>query len=396
MSGPAPSKGWALRRLAQVMSADVRARLRPRVATGPAEVPRSLQRVGPEWLTAVLCGAVRGACVGSVRRLSASTGTTSRGRLEIGYNEAGTAAGLPTRLFVKCTVTLAQRVMLGLGGFIQGEPGFYSQIRPELDIEAPKGYFAAADTRSWRSVVVIEDVLSTRQASFWRPDIRITRRQIENLLAACAAWHGALWDSPRLARWTWLRTPGEHMALIDALIGLADRTRAGTARAGEVIPASLRGRQADLFAAMRRSMDLASTGPRTYLHGDLHVANTYLTGDGSMGVCDWQTGLQGSWAFDYANIVTTALAIEDRRAWERDLLDFYLERLVAASGLRISPAQGWQAYRRSTLYPYFAWVYTLGRSRFQPSFQPPETSLLMIERIAAAIEDLGTLEAFGR
>lgn len=394
MSRSAPSKGWALRRLVEVASADVHDRLRRRPSS-PREVPHSPREIGPEWLTATLCPETPGARVASVREIGGSRGTTTRTRLQITYNQPGTQAGLPTRLFVKGTTTLAQRVMLGLGGFIQSEPAFYTHLRPELDIEAPHGYFAAGDARSWRSVVIMEDVAGTRQATFWQPAIRITRPQIEDLLAAAATWHGALWEDPRLTGWTWCRTPADHMALIDALLGLADRTRAGTNRAGHVIPAGLRGRRGDLLAAMRASMALASCGPRTYLHGDLHIANTYMTGDGAMGVCDWQTGLRGSWAFDYAYLVSTALAIEDRRAWEGDLLDFYLERLAAAGGQRIPRAQAWDAYRRSTVYPYFAWVYTVGRSRLQPSFQPVEIGLTMIQRIAVAIEDLGTLAALG-
>jgi hypothetical protein len=395
MSGSAPSKGWALRRLGQVTAGDVRELVRRRPAAELREVPHSLREIGPQWLTAVLCREAPGARVTSVRPIGVSAGTTTRARLQIAYNDTGTAAGLPTQLFLKGTITRAQRVMLGLGGFIHGEPGFYTHIRPGLDIETPRAYFVAGDARSWRSVVVMEDVVSTRQAAFWRPGIRTTRRQIEDLLAAAATWHGALWDSPRLTGWTWLRTPAEHMALIDALVGLADRTRTGTKRASHVIPASLRGRQADLFVAMRRSMALASRGPRTYLHGDLHVANTYLTGDGVPGVCDWQVGLQGSWTFDYGYLLAAALETEDRRAWEHDLLDFYLERLGAAGGQRIPRTQAWEAYRRSTLYPYFAWVYTLGRSRLQPSFQPTETSLVMLQRISAAIDDLETLDALG-
>ncbi len=395
MSRSAPTKGWALRRIGQVIAADVRERVGRRRAAGPVEVPRSLPAICARWLTAALCPEDSGAEVVSVRPLGASAGTTTRIRIEVGYNEAGTTAGLPTRVFVKCTTRLAQRVMLGLGGFIQGEPGFYTEVRPGLEIEAPRGYFATADVQSWRSVVVMEDVLSTRRATFWQPGVRTTRQQIEGLLSAAATWHGALWDDRRLAGWSWLRTPADHMALIDGLIGLADRTRAGTARASGVIPAALHGRQADVFAAMRRSMGLATVGPRTFLHGDLHIANTYLTGEGIPGVCDWQTALQGSWAFDYAYLVTTALDTEDRRAWESELLDFYLEHLAAAGGARVPRARGWEAYRRCTLYPYFAWLYTVGRSRLQPSFQPSRTGLLMIQRIATAIDDLGTLAALG-
>jgi hypothetical protein len=183
------------------------------------------------------------------------------------------------------------------------------------------------------------------------------------------------------------------MRVIDALIGLADRTGVGTERARAVLPHAMVTRRADLYAAMRRSMALASRGSRTYLHVDLHIANTYLTGDGRLGIADWQIGLQGSWAYDFGYLLATALEPNDRRAWERDLLELYLDRLAAAGGEAIPWERAWLAYRQATFYPYFAWVYTLGRSRLQPKFQPDEVSLLMTERIATAIVDLDSFGA---
>jgi hypothetical protein len=359
------------------------------------DVPRSPADVSAEWLTAVLCGGTPGARVSAVRAGRGSVGTTTRRALEVTYNDAGTAGGLPTRLFVKCTTTIAQRLMLGLGGLIAGEPGFYMHVRPTLEIEAPNGYFGALDARSWRSIVVIEDVASTRGARFWQPRTAVSREQVEELLANAAVWHGALWDSARLREWPWLKTPADQMRVIDALIGLANRTGAGAERARAVIRPGLLRRQGDLYAGMRRSMQILSHGPPTYLHGDLHIANTYFTDHGRAGICDWHVGLRGSWAHDYAYIVATALEVEDRRRWERDLLDLYLDRLAAAGGEAITEEKAWLAYRQATLYPYFAWVYTIGRSRLQPSFQPSEVSLAMIERISAAIDDLDSLNAVG-
>jgi hypothetical protein len=285
--------------------------------------------------------------------------------------------------------------MLGLGGLIEGEPGFYTRVRPALEIEAPAGYYGAVDPRSWRSVVIAEDVAATRGARFWDPQFAVTRVRIEDLVGAVARLHGALWDDPRLAQWRWLKTPAEQMRLIEALIGLADRTGVGARRAGAVIPPALRGRGDDLFEGMRRSMTLLSQGPRTYLHGDLHIANTYLTREGRMGIADWQVGLKGGWAYDVAYLLATALEVADRRAWERDLLELYRQRVVEITGQEIEHDAAWAAYRQATFYPYFAWVYTLGRSRLQPSFQPDEISLMLIERIAAAVDDLDSFGAVG-
>lgn len=390
-----PTKASAARHAARVLLAVGRERVARAPAVTVEEVPRSPQEIGVDWLTAVLCARAPGASVTSVRAAGGNSGTTTRRALELTYNDVGVAAGLPTRLFAKCTTTLAQRLMLGLGGFLHGEPGFYTLVRPELAVEAPMGYFGAVDGRSWRSIVLLEDVTATRGASFWQPSNHITRDQIENLLSSAAGWHGMLWGSARLAGWRWLKTPAQQMRLIDALIGLANRLPAGAQRASGVIPPRLQERQADLYAAMRRSMAMASRGTPTYLHGDLHIANTYVVPDGRMGVVDWQVGLQGSWAHDYSYLVATALQIDDRRAWEQELLDFYLERLALAGGDRIPRDKAWSAYRSALLYPYFAWVYTLGRSRLQPNFQPGRVSLTMIERISTAIDDLDSLRVAG-
>lgn len=358
-------------------------------------LPRSPAEITPQWLTGAILPRGTPGRVASVSPLGGSTGTTTRRTLRITYEDVGEATTPPRWLFVKCTNALGQRLMLGLGGLIHGEPAFYAHIRPRLSIEAPLGYFGAVEERSWRSLVVLEDVAHTRGAVFWDPTAQITREHMQDVLEQAAIWHGALWESPLLASWTWLRTPAEQMRMIDSLIGLADRRGAGVERAGEAIPESLRARQGDLHTALRCSMEILSREPRTYLHGDLHAANTYVTREGRVGICDWQVGLHGSWAHDVAYLMATALTVEERRSWERELLDHYRDRLAAAGGPALSSEEAWLSYRRSLFYPYFAWVYTLGRSRFQPAFQPQPVSLTLIGRIARAIEDLDSLAAVG-
>lgn len=393
---PRPTKVWALRRVAQVLALEAIGWARAPDSPTTAGLPRSPADITPQWLTAVLCRDRPDVRVASVTPLAGSAGTTTRGTLGLTYDAPPGHPGLPERLFVKCTSAVAQRLMLGLGGVIHGEPAFYAHVRPGLAIEAPAGYFGAVNGRTWRSVLLLEDVIHTQGARFWQPESRVTRGQIEDLLRQAAGWHGALWESPRLGAWPWLRTPAEQMRVIDALIGLADRRPAGYDRARAVIPPGLQARQAEIHGALRSSMAAASRGPQTYLHGDLHVANTYLTSSGGMGICDWQVGLRGSWSHDVAYLLATALDPEDRREWDRELLGLYLEHLAAAGGPPLSEDEAWLAYRRALLYPYFAWVYTLGRSRLQPQFQPDSVSLTMIGRIAAAIEDLDSLAALGR
>ncbi|MHB8690539.1 MAG: phosphotransferase [Solirubrobacteraceae bacterium] len=399
-AGPAPaftppSKRWALVRTGEVLASGVRERVSRTHAVGAADVPRSPDEITPEWLTAVLCAGTPGARVLTATAPGGSIGTTTRKSLYVTYNDAGDAAGLPAFLFAKCTTALMQRLVLGLGGFIDGEPGFYNYVRPALRIEAPHGYYGRVDPGSWRSVVLMEDVAATRGATFWRPSTKITRSRIEDLLANMAVWHGTYWDNPKLRELKWLKTPTDHLRVIDSLIGMEKRSLVGAERGRSVIPPALRDRQRDLYLGMGRSLELSSRAPHTYLHGDLHVGNTYVTDSGAMGIGDWQIGLRGGWAYDFAYLVASALDVEDRRSWEHELLDFYLERLAAAGGAIFTRDDAWQAYRQATFYPYFAWVYTIGRARLQPKFQPDEISLPVIERTAAAIDDLESLAAVG-
>lgn len=366
-------------------------RPQPRV---PSDVPASAADVNPAWLTAVLCQGHPQAKVESVALTGGSTGTSSRQGLRVSYNAAGQEAGLPTRLFSKATSQYTQRLVLGLAGVLPGEPGFYGQIRPGLDIEAPRGYYGAHCPDSWRSFVLMEDIVASKNVTFCDPKTHIGREQIEDLLANMANWHGALWNSPRFAGdLAWLRSPQQFGAGIDALIGMQKRSLIGARRAAQVIPEALLPRQPELYAALQKSLALLSRGDTTLLHGDSHVGQTYQTQDGRMGFGDWQIVQRGGWGYDYAYTLATSLTVDDRRRWEEPLLKFYLNELARRGGPRLDFDTAWLTYRQSLIYPYFAWVYTIGAGALQPNMQPRDICLLNIERTAAAIQDLGAIEA---
>ena len=40
---------------------------------------------------------------------------------------------------------------------------------------------------------------------------------------------------------------------------------------------------------------------------------------------------------------------------------------MSSAEFDLSARAAWDAYRQSTFYPYFAWVYTIGRARLQPA-----------------------------
>ncbi|GGK97106.1 aminoglycoside phosphotransferase family protein [Nocardia jinanensis] len=356
-------------------------------------IPMRESEVDAQWFNRVLTADCPGAKVESFDIAEADAGTTSRWKATIRYNETGRRAGLPEHLFAKTTLTFTQRLTQYLAHALPGEPGFFQHLRPGLDIEAPRGYFGAADTRTGRSLTLLEDVSATRQAHFCTPLERVTREQMEDLLANMARWHGHYWQSPRLNAHDWLKTPGAHFRNFDRLLGMRKRAEVGLKRAPEIVPDTLPAVQDELYDACGRALSIAGQGPHTLLHGDPHIGNAYICADGSMGFTDWQLVMRGSWAFDVAYTITSGLEVADRRAWERELIAFYVDRLCAAGGPALSSEAAWLAYRQQSLYPYFAWMITIGRSALMPEFQPAEVCRAIVHRTATAIMDLEALRA---
>jgi hypothetical protein len=368
-------------------------RVRPQPLRTVADVPRTPDDATPEWLTLCLCGEHPGAAITAIENLGGSSGTSTRRRLRLTYNEAGRAAGLPEHLYAKTTTTVTQRLILGLTGIIEVEGQSYERALPLVEIEVPRGYFSSFDKGSWRSFVVTEDVAATRGAEFCTPQTELTLAQVKELLSAMATWHGTLWEHPVLEG-GWLQTTAERQAALSQFLDWGKRSAVGFKRAGAAVPAFALERHDEAVEAFARSMALGSVGPKTFLHGDPHCGgNFYVTAAGRMGWADWGVCLRGSWGYDYAYFIAASLPRERRREWERELLAHYLEELAKAGGEAPEFEDAWLTYRQQTIYPMVAWAAVYGHGPLQPDSQPPEFCVPIIQRAAEAVEDLDALGA---
>ena len=366
---------------------------RPR-ATRASDVPFSPEAITPEWLTAVLCGADAKARVLDATPLGGSVGTSTRQAFELALNEEAIASGVPARLFVKSTPALAQRLLLGLSKVIWGEVGFYQSFRRNVDLEAPVGYFAAALPRSLRSIVVMEDVVATKGASFNSNGDAVSQLEMAGLLEGLATLHGRYWAVSGLQReHPWLRDTPTYLRDNDQMIDMKHWGAIGTEIAGALVPRSLRGRMDDVWRGILTCNAEAARRPATILHGDAHIAQTYKTCEGRMGLSDWQVLLHGEWAWDVSYIMSTGLEIEDRRAWEKALLRHYLDRLARAGGPQLAFDDAWRLYRQNILYAYTAWAFTIGYNGAVRVVQPELTTSRLVKRTAQAIEDLDSISA---
>ncbi|AXK86079.1 Phosphotransferase enzyme family protein [Nocardia farcinica] len=357
------------------------------------DVPVSGETITPEWLTAVLCRDVPGAEAVSFETADGSVGTSTRVAIRVQYNETGAVAGLPTRLFAKTTTAFSQRILLGGGKMIDGETRFFRDFRPQVEMEAPIGYWGAADAGSWRSIALMEDIAATRGAQFIEPNARIGRDQMEDLVRNLARLHRTFWTHPDIAV---LKTTTEALQAYLAAIDMKKRCAVGLRRAASVVPEALHGQSERLWAGVARAIDIATDEmPQTLLHGDPHIGQTYRTDTGRMGFVDWQVVMRGGWAHDFAYTVNSGCEPADRREWDRELLTAYLDELGELGGKAPSFDEAWLAYRQQSMFAYAAWAFTIGRAAYQPKMQSEETCLTLLRRITTAIDDHDSLGALG-
>jgi len=139
---------------------------------------------------------------------------------------------------------------------------------------------------------------------------------------------------------------------------------------------------------------LNSSGTPTLLHQDVHQGNWLRDADGRLGLYDWQAVARGEWALDFAYAMSVNLQIEDRRAWERELLERYLWRL-GEEGVQNPPPfeQAWLRYRQQPFHVVIFSLLTIGAGRFQPAMQPKDYMARCWERIAIFLDDHDSLDS---
>ncbi|WP_205696536.1 phosphotransferase [Conexibacter sp. SYSU D00693] len=354
------------------------------------EVPPSADALTDTWLTAALCREVPGAHVVGHELVGGSDGTSSRRALRVRYDAAGQEAGLPTALFTKSAATLQSRLLLVLSGVTQGETTFYRDLRPQLPrLRSPRAFHAASDERTGRSIVVLED-LAAGGWSFPDPMAdTVSRRDAEDMVDEMAYYHATFWGRPP----TGLATTLEMQERLNAL-GMYRRAEIGIERSREVMPPAVYARKAQLLPTTMRALALNGTGTPTVLHQDVHQGNWLRDPGGRMGLYDWQATARGEWALDVAYALCVNLPVDDRRAWERELLERYLQRL-GDEGVSAPPTfdEAWLRVRQQPFHVLIFALFTIGAGRLQPDMQPKDYMLRCLRRITAAIDDWGSLDS---
>jgi hypothetical protein len=366
-----------------------------RKAIGPEDLPIDYEAITPEWLTHFLCKDHPDAKVVSYSLSEKDNGSTNRRRIFVKYNDAGIAANLPKSVFCKSSCELTNRISLGLSGAALGEVTFYNKIRPLLNIEAPVPYFAKFDPDSCNSMIVLRD--DSERVIFGDDSMVINRAQAESMVRLMAVYHGYMHERKELLSGefglpTWVKSFHGNIQNLQ----LEEYTNKGFLAAEEVVPPRLFVRYPEIWPATIKSVDVHDVMPKTMIHSDTHLKNWYLTPGDGMGLMDWQLACIGHGSRDYAYAIAVALTVENRRAWERDLIQLYIDELAANGGHKMTFDEAMLFYRQQLFTALAWWTITLRPSPVLPQdMQPAETALEFIKRITTAMDDLDALDSFG-
>jgi hypothetical protein len=314
----------------------------------PGDVRGDPRTIDGAWMTEALesAGVARGATVTDVEFVGfIGTGQTGRNaRLALTWDVAD---GRPQSVVGKFPSDdpTARSSAFGNGTYLR-EFSFYEDIAATVDIAVPRCWVRRFDETTPDFVLIMEDLRDSEQGDHFAG---CTPDEAALAIQQAVGLHGPRWGDPTLPT---LRAfegadeAGERLELFFGALVEGFVERLGDRLDDDVI------RLAREFGSVIGMWPSARSGPRTVVHGDFRPDN-FLFGRTPTApplvVVDWQTVGLGAGPSDIAYLVGGSFAREHRSDVERELLEEYRGRLVAA-GIDYSADGCWHDFRLGSLH----------------------------------------------
>ena len=239
------------------------------------------------------------------------------------------------------------------------ETRFYSDIAPLVpDMGLPRCYLAKLSDDAKTFTLVLEDLSGELVAGdVLRPS---TVDECSRALGELAKFQAPLWNSSKLSALDWIADPARTIGVFDALpAGLPPFL----ARFGDQLDAA----HVTLFEhVIPRAGEWVRSwkAPTVVQHGDFRSDNIMFSIDPRnprVAVIDFQTVRLGPPGVDPAYYLGSALATEDRRNAERDLIAEYHEHLLSGGVADFGFDACWDSYRNGAMYGVLLFVGMAGR-----------------------------------
>lgn len=315
----------------------------------PGGVPRSLEELTPEWLTAALRA---GGAIDS--KAEVTTVEAERTGLGSGYvaqlwrlrpRYAPAAAGPPSLVAKLPSAEVDERSWWA--GYVR-EQRFYRELVAAVPLRVPRCLGGAIDEPARLAVTLLEDLGDPP-----RRDVPASLPLAGAVVDALAALHGAFWRREPPA---WLAPDEEDTALLDAYTRRGSSRIARYAEGDPPIPQALIELAPTLPELVVNAFGRLHEAPQTLVHGDMRPDNLIpiAADERDFLVIDWQAVTWNAGAFDLAYFLGQSLDPELRSAHEGALLRRYLEGLAAVGVTGYGDDELWRDYRLGLVVSLFS------------------------------------------
>lgn len=345
-------------------------------------LPTELEDIDASFLTAALQQQHPGTDVSSVEVCDLHQGSASSLRLRLEYAE--NPDDLPVTMFMKGD--FIDHDFTSAAAFA-GEALYFTHIADLFrdDIRQPHAYFSGLDDEG-QAIVILED-LAARGARFGDCERPLDVEAVSDGVRQLAALQAKFWTGEGLDKHDWITDVTSVATLMAFLVQPDHFDEYIELDRAAFLSEPLRDR-ARVEAALTNMFATDEALPKAFVHGDPHIANTYLDAEGQLGFCDFQAVGRGPFIWDVTYFLTGALEPDVRSNSERELLSHYLDEL-RRGGVGDVPDLDttFLAHRRHLMHGYL--------NILTPTqMQPDRFAVAMGRRFAAAMEDLDTLGSF--
>ncbi len=305
-------------------------------------IPAAASDIDAAWLDDVLdVGEVTGVRAENLGAGLGLLGEVTRLHLEYAAGSSG-----PATLIAKTQSPAPESVFVAqIMGFYDREVSFYRDLGGRLEVRTPRCYHADIAADGTPFVLLLEEITGARTID---QIVGTSRADTETLLDQAVVLHARFWDSAELWALDWLPPINTPLFLAAADLAADKLPRYLEYWDGKVPAASLDFVR-DLTPHYPALLDWwVDQGHPTFAHMD-YRADNFLFG-GSAGaevvtVLDWQLSVRGVGVWDVANLLAGSLTVDDRRAWEDELVHRYHDGLLAAGVQGYDWDRCWRDYR---------------------------------------------------
>ncbi len=347
------------------------------------DVPRTLDGLTPEWLSAALDADVVAAEVTTIAEGEGFMGRLGRVALTYGAGATGPAsvvAKLPTD--DPGSVALGQMLRVW-----EREARFYLDLAPRLPVRTPQCFYADGDHDSGIFAMLLEDLSPFTGGN---QIVGADPAEAEAAVQWLARFHAAGSGGGHAAGLDWLpATATDPMyqglgPMLEAVWPLF------LDKFGAVLPPRTAGWVERMIPRWNESM-AEQLLPPTLVHSDFRVDNLFFDerpGGIEVIALDWQAIARGEGLYDVAYFLGGSVPTDQRRATERELLAGYGRTLREHGGAAPGDDELFDHYRRSVLLAMTVGALLMGQLDLTINPRAVELANTAVERIYTTGADL--------